>query len=184
MKTDLTKDFEEDIHFKKLVSRKSIISRPRDYHWRQIQKLHGEVRLSNMYDEIIHISKFTMETDQTQKAMLNHWRDTYSNKQITAGMEISPNTLTKHMERLGIPKKQKTGGRRSKPLQNSLLTFDTSSTPEKKDDSPISIDCFKLIYNGVYTSEEINKIMTKLQLLVDGEEVKFKMSISLEEVTK
>jgi hypothetical protein len=185
MKTDLIKDWEEDIQFKKLVSRKSIISRQKEYHWREINKLHGEVKVTNMYDTIIHHSKFTLEPVEVQKGMLSHWREIYKNTDILKEMGISSNTLSNHLERLGIPKKQKTGGRRSKAIKEvSLLSFEPSSTPVKKDDSLTIIDGFRLNYNGVYGSEEINKILTKLQLLVDGEESKYKMSITLEEVTK
>jgi len=54
--------------------------------------------------------------------------------------------------------------------------------PEKeKDTNPIIFNGLQLNYNGVYNCEEIEKILTKLQLLVSGEENDFIMSITLQE---
>ena len=39
-------------------------------------------------------------------------------------------------------------------------------------------------YNGSYDAETINKILTKIQLLVDGEPNKFRISLSLSEINK
>jgi hypothetical protein len=183
------KDFNDDIAFKKLVSRKTVKTR---YTEKQLKSLSGKVTITNMYDTILHHTAFTMETEDTQKAMLTHWRDSYRNTEILKGMGISSNTLSNHLKRLDIPMKEKGGSRRgsgksTKLIRKENVSNDTSpSLPpyQEKSDTLTILDGFQLNYNGIYQAEEINKILTKLQLLVDGEENKFRMTISLSEITK
>ena len=71
----------------------------------------------------------------------------------------------------------------------SLLQMVETFTPPKEIQTPqqptqLITKGLHLEYNGLYTAEEISRIMTKLQLLVDSETNKFNVSITLTEKTK
>jgi hypothetical protein len=67
----------------------------------------------------------------------------------------------------------------TKTLLESALELAPEPTPEIK---PVLISRgMHFEYNGEYNAESIIKIMTKLQLLVEGEENQFNLAISLTE---
>lgn len=73
------------------------------------------------------------------------------------------------------------------PEEQTDFDFDSALPPSQLVFAPeqpkaIIMNGLNLEYNGEYTSEEVTKIFTKLQLLVDGEPNKYKICLALVEV--
>jgi len=152
------------------------------------RKLNGEVSGFNMYETILEHQEFELKEIEMQKILLTRWRELYDNKKIMAEMGLPNAQYYKLVNSLGLVTTR--GGARtrtskprkvkeSKTLLESALELAPESTPEIK---PVLISrgmCFE--YYGEYNAEAIIKIMTKLQLLVEGEENDFNLAISLTE---
>jgi hypothetical protein len=126
------------------------------------------------------------------------------------GSKLNSQSFADLVNGLGIPKKARvnTGERKTrqakvkaktvaiaepeqKPLGEamSLLQLAETFTQPKEIQTPqqapqLITKGLHLEYNGLYDADTINKILTKLQLLVDGEQNKFNVSITLTEKTK
>jgi hypothetical protein len=162
------------------------------------EKLNGEVKLTNLFDTIISREEFETMDEKQQKAMMLHWRDIYPNTKIMKEMGISSSgAFHGIINRLEIPRKGRVDDRRKgngKKIQNKKALAPTVQAPQIAT-TPI-IENFvqqpvKLITNGLhleyignFNSEQINKILTKIQLLVDGEENNFNIELSISECEK
>jgi hypothetical protein len=136
--------------------------------------LNGECVVSNMYTEIISKAAFDEKEKDIQKAMLTKWRELYSNSKIMKEMGITgQGTLAKYLKDLDVPKKQRGG---KKPTR----VISEMSVPELQEVKLLS-NGLHLEYRGEYTSEQLNKIFTKLQLITDGEPNKYAFHVSLTE---
>ncbi len=133
-------------------------------------KLNGECVVSNMYDAIITREEFEQKDDETKKRLLTKWRELYSNKEIMQGMGITAaGTFAKYINELKIPKK-------SKIKKSNFIA------PSKQEQVVKLLNTgLHLEYSGSYNSDQINKILTKLQLLIEGEENNFTINISITE---
>lgn len=181
---NIQKIFNEDIRDKKRIGRGAFSKRgkgvkhvirgiktPYDFmKTKERKKLNGECVISNMYDEIITRSEFDTKDTETQKRLLIRWRELYSNKEIMLKMGITASgTFSKYINELKIPKKS------SKKAKANYLA------PSKQVEAVTQLlnTGLRLEYNGTYNSEQLGKILTKLQLLIENEENDFVVNISL-----
>lgn len=176
--------FNEDIRDKKRTGRGAFSKRgkgvkhtlrgiktPYDFmKTKERKKLNGVCVVTNMYDEIITRSEFDTKDTETQKRLLIRWRELYSNKEIMLKMGITASgTFSKYINELKIPKKS------SKKAKANYLA------PSKQVEAVTQLlnTGLRLEYNGTYNSEQLGKILTKLQLLIENEENDFVVNISL-----
>lgn len=174
------------------------------------KKLNGEVVVSNLNDIVIVKEEFDTLAEERQKELLIHWRELYDNKTIMDHMGIKgSNTFHRYVKELDLPKKARGGnnnkfGRKGaatvkrekapqislqfeEPQQHSIKdTIQTALTKMDDVQQPTksilqTVEGLHLEYNGIYDAEQLSKIFTKLQLITDGEQCKFKLNISLSE---
>lgn len=167
----------------KMLLPTDLMSRKEKYNHRKA----GKVESYNMFQTILHKDEFLRKDIETQKMLLTKWRDVYPNKEIMEQMGLtSSSTFHQLIMDLDIPKKQYKTPRKAKaPAQEQA----PQDLVEKKDiqesvqQSPMNVitNGLHLEYNGIFDSEQLSKIFTKLQLLTEGEETKFSLSISLTE---
>ncbi len=166
------------------------------------KKLNGEVETFNMYETIISREEFELKDRETQKAMLIRWRDIYPNGKIMEEMGIrSSGAFHTIIQDLEIPRKTRHGGTRKdnptgttpKPkIKKALATVKQepeSTTPIVENfvqQTPVKLitNGLHLEYNGIFSADQINRIFTKLQLLVDGEENDFNIELRITESEK
>jgi hypothetical protein len=156
------------------------------------KNLSSEVTVKNLFDLLLTRKEFDQYPKEKQKEILIHWRDIYPNSKIMEALEIkSQGGFNTFLQKLDVPKKRSWSKKpKPQPAKKELQPMQESNevvsiiavAPEKeKDTNPIIFNGLQLNYNGVYNCEEIEKILTKLQLLVSGEENDFIMSITLQE---
>jgi hypothetical protein len=174
------------------------------------KQLNGEVETFNMYETILPYEDFKLKDKDLQKLMLTKWRETYDNMKIRTELGLSNKAFYDLVAELGIPKKtriEKAGSRRVgrpkqakpkatasvTPKKNLLDLVEESIQAEvKKEKQESKIPTVQTLitnglhveYNGNYDADTINKILTKIQLLVDGESNEFRISLSLSEISK
>jgi hypothetical protein len=162
------------------------------------RKLNGEVQVT-MYETILTKEEFDLKDKEMQKLMLTRWRELYSNKEIQSQMKLHNVSYYKLVDELGLPKKESTPRsprtpRKSKTIAvvdkaPELLEFAPESQVAIPEEEPPKVKPIliskglHLEYNGEYNADQLSKIFTKLQLLIEGEENKFNVSISLTERT-
>lgn len=173
------------------------------YHFmktKERNQLNGEVETYNMYTTIIPREEFFLKDLETQKDLLIKWREIFDNDKIKNEMGISNKMYFDLVNELELPKKRRGGAMNVKSrvkeqtqeeskvsnnLQFELPELETvqpkpiiqPETPMQK----IITQGLYLEYNGDFDADELNKLFTKLQLLVDGEPNKFNISLSLTE---
>ena len=176
-------------------------------------QLNGEVRAYNM-NSLMDWKSFNEKTTEDKKTLLTHWRNIYKNTEIMTalsegrGSQLNSQSFADLVNGLGIPKKARVNTERKPRQAKSKAVAVVAEPVEKPQGEPISLlelagqlsqpkeiqapqqpsqlitKGLHLEYNGLYTAEEISRIMTKLQLLVDSETNKFNVSITLTEKTK
>lgn len=152
------------------------------------KQLNGEVTISNMYETILTKREFDLKDEETQKLMLTRWRELYTNNKIMEEMQISNNAaFFKLVGDLGLEKKRKGVPRlhRTSEVERSTIIQPTIVTKEQS--VPVFIPNPKGLsfnYHGEYKAEQINRILTKIQLLLEEEENNFHIDLSLVEVEK
>lgn len=151
--------------------------------------LNGEVK-TIMYETIVPVTEFEVKDIEMQKLMLKRWREIYPNENIVQQMKISRKRYDDLVKKLNLPRKPKTviDGRKGKTRTVAIIEqVETQQTPKESVTEEIQqkliLSGLHLEYNGEYTADQLSKIFTKLQLLVDSEENKFNLSISLSERT-
>jgi hypothetical protein len=172
------------------------------YHFmktKEKKKLDGEVVSYNMYETILHKDEFFLKDEATQKMLLTRWREIYDNDVIVNAMGIYKSVYFKLAKDLDVPKKPRGGvqprtGKTKKKkapkfvainestitdLPQTQLTMEVEDKP--KLEQKLITTGLHLEYNGDYDAEQISKIFTKLQLLVEGETNKFNLAISVTE---
>lgn len=157
------------------------------------KKLSGEVVVTFMYETILPKDEFLLKSIEVQKLMLSRWRELYDNQTIRKQMGASNSYLFKLVDSLELPKKIRTPSKpqtirkgkvvAAKPTEETLP--EKPSTPQVVSEPRTLLITrgLHLEYNGEYNADELNRIFTKLQLITDGEENKFNLSISLSERT-
>jgi hypothetical protein len=185
---------------------------PSDYMTNKEKKqLSGEVRAYNM-NSLMDWKSFEEKTTEDKRTLLTHWRNIYKNTEIMnalsegRGSKLNSQSFADLVNGLGIPKKARINTGERKPRQAktvaivepeqkpvgdpmSLLQLAETLAQPKEIQTPqqapqLITKGLHLEYNGLYDADTINKILTKLQLLVDGEQNKFNVSITLTEKTK
>jgi hypothetical protein len=153
------------------------------------KKLNGEVK-TVMYETIIPYSELKMKDIDMQRLMLTRWREIYSNDEIKEQMKLHNKAYYDLIEALNLPKKARGGSVRRKSKDKTLAIIETETKPQEpivEATEPIQqkliTNGLHLEYNGDYSADQLNKIFLKLQLLTEGEESKFSLSISLTERT-
>lgn len=161
---------------------------PFDYMTTKEKKnLNGEVEISNMYETVIPFNEFKLKDIPLQKTLLERWRDLYENKKIMTEMGLTNAQYYKLVNSLEIKKVERVHTKRKartlKPIvEQPKIQELPEPTLEIEQVAPVLITKgLHLEYNGTYDPESINRILTKLQLIVDGEPNKFKISISITE---
>lgn len=159
------------------------------------KKLNSEVREFNMYENILTREEFDEKDRETQRAMLIKWRELYDNSEIMGAMGIrGNNSYHKIIKDLEIPPKRR-GGARTGPRKRKATTQISEQPPEMKpieivnetvQQNPVKIliNGLHLEYNGIYNSDQLSRIFTKLQLLTDGEDSDFYLTLTLTEEQK
>lgn len=173
------------------------------------KQLNGDVITTNLNDIVIKKEQFDLCSKEKQKMLLTHWRELYENTYIMEQMGIrGSNTFHKYIKGLDIPKKPRGGSRGNNGGRPKKAAAAITHTPVKKEKAPQitlqieeptiqepviensiqqpislvqAIEGLQLEYNGIYDAEQLSKIFTKLQLMTDGEECKFKLHIKLSE---
>lgn len=176
--------------------------------------LNGEVETFNMYTTILKMDEFKLKDEEMQRTLLTKWREIYDNAHIRNELGISNKAFYDLVAELKVPRKARVevaGSRKSKPKQakpkttvavapkKSMLELaeeaiaredqrqEKSKVKELSKTSTITTiitNGLHVEYNGNYDADTINKILTKIQLLVDGESNKFHISLSLSEISK
>lgn len=156
--------------------------------------------------EVLTWEQWSKTDRDTQRTLLTKWRELYPNKEIMKTLEIgrvkklNSQSFADIVNELGCPVKRELSAsekkRKSKAfamslpkkMMNSQLELEvgkakTESTRIEplKIATPV-INGLHLEYNGDFDQEQLTKIFTKLQLLIDGEPNKFKINLCLTEV--
>ena len=161
------------------------------------RKLNGEVEVSFMYETIIPYDEFKLKNIDLQKTMLERWRELFDNKKIMQEMGLTNANYYKLVGTLDIKKKQYDTEKRKESMKKAREAKAILAAQPKEEQIVVELpepqleivqEPVKLIskgmyleYNGSYDAEAISKIFTKLQLLVDGEQNKFKINICISE---
>ena len=171
------------------------------------KKLNGEVESYNMYT-IIPYKELELKDIETQKSLLIKWREIYENDKIVEDLGIPKSSYFKLAHRLELPKKGRGGARKGTTPKlkakkektvaiSSNLEFELEAPPEKPvAEKPIIAETpqpevqkivtkgLYLEFNDVESPEELSKLFTKLQLVIDGSPNKWSLSLSLTEKRK
>ena len=161
------------------------------------KKLDGEVETYNMYTTILNWTEFEQKDREIQKMLLTKWREIYPNQKIMDELSVGTNkhfnaqSFADLVNGLGCPPKIRGGSKPRKERQASIAIatateekeLQTIPTATKEIQQPVKLitNGLHLEYNGDYDAEQLSKIFTRLQLITDGEENKYTLSISLTE---
>jgi hypothetical protein len=180
------------------------------YHFmsnKEKKKLNGEVETYFMYETIIPISEFELKDEETQKNMLTKWREIYDNLHIRKELGISNKAFYDLVNDLKVPrkirvdtenKKRKATAKQAKkkeaPKKNLLDYAEEEIKKEIKEEinvvsnispAPVLVTSgINFNYNKIANQEELNRILTKCQLIVDGEPNKFQLTLTLTEIVE
>jgi transposase len=189
--------FFEDVNEKKKIGNSSIRSKssftmkhrlksPMDFmtpYERAKYRKAGKIVESNLFDEILNRELFNALDPEEQKKRLQYWREHFSTEEIKKKMGISANTYYKHIERLELPPQRRGGSRERKP--RTAKTTAAHPVPEAAQASmiaaPAPVSGFDIGFNGIYKADEIRKMLSKLDLILDGEESEFKIVLHITE---
>lgn len=162
------------------------------YHFmstKERKQLNSKVVTYNMYETVITREEFELKDKETQKAMMLKWRELYPNTHVMKEMGITGNaTFARIVDDLGLPKKLRRGGRKPGAVNRSVKA-EVATTPVStaevvtKQIEPVKliINGLALEYHGTYEATAINKILTKISLLLEDEPNKFEIHISVTE---
>lgn len=173
-------------------------------------KLSGEVRVHNMFTTILNWNEWNLKDKETQKTLMTKWREVFKNQEImdklSEGRESKFNSqsFADIINALGCPPKMKGGSQSSQPkprgkyktrqatakvqpVETESIELEVALPPSQlelaiEQPKTIIFNGLNLEYNGEYNCEDLTKIFTKLQLLVDGEPNKFKICLALVEM--
>lgn len=156
------------------------------------------------YNEILPLDKLKELAKDTQKELIEAWRQKFSVKQIKEVLGLNDYNFYKFLDQLGIERQMGGGGiggqsrakkTREKKEQAAIKTAAPAqlaafSPPPEEAQQQIDIiqpprrplyNGLRLEYHGEYeTPEAINRLM-KIASLLEGEEKKYRITILLEE---
>jgi hypothetical protein len=203
---DIAEDYQTDIHQKKQQyksiqagKRRSKGAKNMRYPYETMSRSErlkytkaGTITVTNLFDKILTRAEFDQLSEDEQKKRLIYWRDKYSQKEIYATLQMGSATYYKMIESMGIP-----AGRRGKykkeKVKGKISDYVPAETKEEtKVSSPAVIEApqqivlngLNLAYNGSYKSDEIRRILAKIDLVLDGEENEFQIELRVSEIVK
>ena len=145
----------------------------------------GKVMTTNMYEEIMTVEAFEDLETYEQKNRLQYWRNTYTNKEITEKMGISNKRFYDFVKDLDLPKapridREKPRKAAAKKIHSDQAEKITPPAPvaaiaveEKPIAQEVIIDGLHLVFNGSYKAEIIQKMFSKIDMLLEDEEDEF-----------
>lgn len=161
----------------------------------------GKVTVTNIFDEILKRAEFDELEEHEQKSRLQYWRSKYSVKEIQKGMNIAAATYYNYIDSLDLPKQKKpraaiaTTPAKTKAIgkitdyiaaeqQPSLLEFEAEPQEPpavKVETAPafLELSGLNIAYNGSYSAEDIQKLFSKLDIILEGETSKFKIELKI-----
>lgn len=170
--------------------------------------LNGDVEVSFMYETVIPYEEFVLKDTEIQKAMLIRWRELFSNEHIKKEMGVYNKRYYDIVEELKIPKKRNRVFKEKtikKETTQKVAAMSPERTPELKlvensknenieimekivekivEKKEVEVLGLDLNYNKICDVEEISRILTKLQLMVEGEPTDFDVKISIKQMPK
>jgi|tagenome__1003787_1003787.scaffolds.fasta_scaffold20964066_4 hypothetical protein len=183
----------------KMLFPSDIMSRKEKYNHRKA----GKVQVSNLYEEVLTVDEFEQLEIEDQKNRMQYWRSNYSNKEIQKKMGIANTPFYKIVKKLDLPKAPRTNGPQMKKprkatatakktlldyaaieSQQSQLEFAPEAPPAPPEAIPAPVqellfEGLHIVYNGTYTAESIQKKLSKIDLLIDGEPEEFYIEFKL-----
>lgn len=166
------------------------------------KKLNGEVKVHNMFTTVLNWTEFQKIDAEAQKQLLTKWREIYPNStimsELSQGRETKLNnqSFSELVKSLGVPAKGRGGAAgvpriRKAKVENVAVSPETkvevvpeAILPPQPQPQMVITKGLHLEFNGKYDVEALNKLFTKLQLLIDGDANKYNISLSLTEITK
>ena len=162
----------------------------------------SKVVTTNIYDKILPKAEFYALETHIKKNMFSYWYLTHGIKAIQEGMGVGCQTVYNILDELGIERKGKQGrptrtgvnraeilakARESKKQKAVERNSVVQVSEEPKVDAPtvaiqtLEIDGMHLKFKGLYNAKQIEKILSKLEVLVSEEENEFYLNIELVE---
>lgn len=149
----------------------------------------GEVVISFMYDALIPKEEFDNKPLEEQVKIMKRWRELYTNAEIMKGLGIAgSNTLYKMLNKLDLPPKSRGGYRKrnskpkdKKPKEVAVESPQAVVVSQTDAVQKLISNGLHLEYNGKYDAEQLEKIFTKLQLIVSGDDAKYRLSLLITE---
>jgi hypothetical protein len=151
------------------------------------KKLNGEVERYNMYETILNWSEWQNKDKETQKMLLTKWREIYPNSKIMAELaegrhaKFNSQSFNEIVQELGCPAKARSYTPRKSKTKVVPIPQEVQLEKQPEPIQQLITSGMHFEYNGDFDSQTIGRILTKLQLLVEGEDNKFHLSISLQE---
>jgi hypothetical protein len=203
---DIAEDYQTDIHQKKQQyksiqagKRRSKGAKNMRYPYETMSRSErlkytkaGTITVTNLFDKILTRAEFDQLPEDEQKKRLIYWRDKYSQKEIYSKLQMGSATYYKMIDAMGIP-----AGRRGKykkeKVKGKISDYVPAETKEETAvQSPAVIEApqqivlngLNLAYNGSYKSDEIRRILAKIDLVLDGEENEFQIELRVSEIVK
>ena len=189
----------------KMLFSTDLMSRKEKYNHRKA----GKIQVSNLYSEVLTIDDFEQLEVEDQKNRMQYWRSNYSNKEIQEKMGIKNTPFYNIVKRLDLPKAPRTNGPQAKKARTAKaktavnkktlldyaaiepydqLEFAPEAPPQApqapSEAPPASVqellfEGLHIVYNGTYTAESIQKKLSKIDLLIDGEPEEFYIEFKL-----
>lgn len=141
------------------------------------KNLDSEVSTFNMY-EVLSKDEFLSKDIETQKMLLGTWRETMSNKDIQGTMGISTQFMADLVNQLDLPHKKRGGSVPGHSTGTKKRKGAVAVAPANSDSIPAGLE---LNYSGTYDSLHLMKILSKLSVLVENEDTRFKVTLSIKE---
>jgi transposase len=142
----------------------------------------SEVRVTNMFDNVLPRAEFEELTNEQQKNALVMWRDKYNTKEIQKGMGIASATYYNYVDKFDLPKLPRGTASHKKKKEKTNVNQTVNVIQQAPQTAPVSLNGVNYNLNGVYTVEEIQSKIEKLALLLEGEKSKFQIKIDVNEV--
>jgi hypothetical protein len=175
----------------KMLFPTDFMSRKEKYNYRKA----GKCVTTNLYDNILSIDEFNNMETHEQRNWMAYWRTKYSNKEIQKEMGVNNSKYYSIVGQLGLPKAERSPrSNAAKPRKAAIKVtavtpepdiilepFETPPSRPAAAPEPIKeiINGLHVIFNGTYNADQISKQLTKMQLLLDGEEDNFYIELKI-----
>jgi hypothetical protein len=156
----------------------------------------GKVMTTNIFDTILPIDEFKELETHEKKNRMQYWRANNTIKEIQKQMGISNYDYYLIIDELELPKnrvtsnKAKRQGTKKTPKaqkEAAVAIQEQPEAPAKESQEVVQeviVNGLNVIFNGTYSAEKIERQLTKLMLLLDGEEEDFYVELKLMQKSK